>query len=872
MTPRQGLVPVQKLVSRGGRTFTTTVWVKPGDKPKVQTTAQVKIPEWNFKDVAAFETEVARINKIKDPSEKKVIKEHLLADLKKNGITFKEDTGSKADAVNWMRALMATKKHLKAGNSLDMTQNNQNNSNQTQQPSQPAQQPQAQPAQSGTGKVVLGTGQNMSKDDAKKAVADLRGQLGTQGVMDLAEKNGIHWAKNANNIANSYMQCAMKLSKHLQNGGTLTDDGKAAAKTDDKKNVPPVVAPTADKKDDKKPDEPKLDPKSIEHDWYNAPKKFKMVGMITGILPTDEKTHDYLTGLIKSGKFDLADGAATDIHDDYRSVASKVGSAIAGNGDATSLKNARPEQGKSIFTGSPYEKTFKKYESDYAEVKKKYGETLVNNDVATLKHEVDAVEYIGKLCGKDDLSSITQEEALEKLMKKFKTATKTEAAASKLWDDLGLSESLGMSIYSNDQTKMKKVFSVINGGDGYWNSLLGDVVDVNRAAGRTKGQLLDSVAAGTISKQEALKTVVEGLEKYQKGTSFKGKSITQPFASKSTFGVKGTNLLGVMVSSGQTSVKEFKSLAKNAAKDQAKLYTDSAYFIRMNIALKNEVDNLSFNYNRKDINVWQPIDKDLYDSATDKSQAIERHLWLLGKPVTERKKWLKDRKDAKKKHGDTNYLQAFQSNTDAETLDFPDHKDIRDKVKASLESVEGTERTKVEQKIEATHDMNEHRSFKTKVHGVYRIKNLPYEDEFQKIDKDRNNTDFYYHGTGYSASQKIIGESGQFVVTKTNVKAGRMLGDGVYLANNSSKSMQYASNDFSRSTGARGVLYVCKASLGKVVESKTAGSSHNGPLLNRKDVDTVFMDRPYVRNPEWAVKEEKAVIPRLWIDVERVQR
>jgi len=109
-----------------------------------------------------------------------------------------------------------------------------------------------------------------------------------------------------------------------------------------------------------------------------------------------------------------------------------------------------------------------------------------------------------------------------------------------------------------------------------------------------------------------------------------------------------------------------------------------------------------------------------------------------------------------------------------------------------------------------------------KVHGIYRVKRIDSEDKFQKINDKIDNFGFYYHGTSFNTSQKILGQTGGFKVFKSQdsdkIKSDSMLGYG----------------------------------------------------MNQKDTDTVFVDRPDVLNPEWVVKRAEQDVPRLLIDAERI--
>jgi hypothetical protein len=94
-----------------------------------------------------------------------------------------------------------------------------------------------------------------------------------------------------------------------------------------------------------------------------------------------------------------------------------------------------------------------------------------------------------------------------------------------------------------------------------------------------------------------------------------------------------------------------------------------------------------------------------------------------------------------------------------------------------------------------------------------------------------------------------------------------MLGDGVYLARQSSKSVQYASPSFGRDF-ANGVLMVVKAARGKEV------------TWNRSNAYSMALDTLYapkgpltsLYNDEWVIRDPQAVLPTLWIDVTRIHR
>ncbi|MNW28242.1 Poly(ADP-ribose) polymerase catalytic domain protein [compost metagenome] len=851
MTNRAGLVPVKKTVVRDGKTYLTTVYVKTGDTNKVQQSSQVNVPDWHFKDAAGLESEVSRINGIKDPSEKKVLKDHLVADLRKNGIDWKVDTGTKAESINWMRALMAAKKHLKAGNQIEIVHKTQG-SGQTDKNSSKQPSPSGKQKDTGGSKVVLGTGKPMSKEEAKKAVADLRGNLGVQGVMDLAEKNGVQWAKNPNHVANSYMQCAMKLSKHLQSGGVLTDSGKPDQETKaPKKDAKPVV----------KVEKNVPEAGTIEHDYYQATPHMKLIGMATGILPTDEATKDYLLDLIKTGKFDIRAGGTFEdfkLPKAYAERVKQLASYVIKNPVYVDSNITFDASTDNLFKGSPHEDLYKKFKKDISAFDEKFGKAARIKGVDGVQDSAFTAKLLDSLVKGSDFSSVTNSEVLEKLATKLHKLSSSSKQSEKFWDEnnmdnLFVSKWLG----GNSLNPVSSVVDLCTGNGDDFNLTFARSL----SAKYTRNQLMQGVQSGSISKGEALSFIADSILNHKREIR-----TVKPLDGQ--IQTRGPALLAHFVAQQDYTSNGFKDYCKQAAKSMADITSSDANYVKENMFLVHGVNNMPNASSVKSIADWKPMDRDLFSKTRDKATLYADHIAFLRKNPKQREKHIAERNS---KALGIDYVAEVLGGSDGKDLYFPEHKDARKSLRASLGKMGDKEAKKVADRIHASHDTVNHRGFKTQINGVYEIKNLPIEKSFNDIDKARNNTNFYYHGTGYSAAQKIVGGSGQFVVTKTNVKAGRMLGDGVYLANNSSKSMQYASDDYSRNTGSRGVLYLCKASLGKVTQSRVRGSDYNTKLLKRQDIDTVFMDRPDVLNPEWSVKEEKAVIPKLWIDVVRVQ-
>lgn len=200
-------------------------------------------------------------------------------------------------------------------------------------------------------------------------------------------------------------------------------------------------------------------------------------------------------------------------------------------------------------------------------------------------------------------------------------------------------------------------------------------------------------------------------------------------------------------------------------------------------------------------------------------------------------------------------------------------------IKTKLSTASQAEFEAISKQIRADWDQENHGNMQYKIHGVYKVENMPVEDEFnewvefgkQYADEEAGGKncglDTFYHGTDPAATVLILGHSGQFEVT--NTKAGKMLGDAVYLAGASSKSAQFMNpSGFSRGAG-RGALMVCDAVLGDCL--------WDPPDFDEFDEEKLLdvMGEYYsmgvdgcVLNPEWAVYNPDAVKPKYLIDLE----
>ncbi len=185
-------------------------------------------------------------------------------------------------------------------------------------------------------------------------------------------------------------------------------------------------------------------------------------------------------------------------------------------------------------------------------------------------------------------------------------------------------------------------------------------------------------------------------------------------------------------------------------------------------------------------------------------------------------------------------------------------------VKATLISADDKTFKMVERKMQKTFDRSTHGGFGIKVHGVYQVGGMDVYDKHKKNLEEKGNSKFMYHGTDFAAASNIV-KTG-FLVPK-NAKAGRMLGNGVYVTPVSSKAAQYLHDGYnvSRSHGNRGILFVNKCVMGKQFSSPTRVYQRDTP-----GYDSIFVGKGQhgIMNEEHAIRDPNSVLPTFWVDVE----
>jgi hypothetical protein len=176
--------------------------------------------------------------------------------------------------------------------------------------------------------------------------------------------------------------------------------------------------------------------------------------------------------------------------------------------------------------------------------------------------------------------------------------------------------------------------------------------------------------------------------------------------------------------------------------------------------------------------------------------------------------------------------------------------------KFTLRTATVSERNEVVGRLDKTWDKVEHGGMHYRIKGVFRIDDSPMEKKFQKASQGKGEFKKVYHGTDFAAACSINRD--QFRLGKA--KVGRMLGAGIYVAANSSKSCQYLSDSGFSRHGTHGILF----------EAEAAISREDAHVTKGQHLDPRVLGSRIMKNEEWAIRDPERLIPRYWIDVELI--
>lgn len=177
-------------------------------------------------------------------------------------------------------------------------------------------------------------------------------------------------------------------------------------------------------------------------------------------------------------------------------------------------------------------------------------------------------------------------------------------------------------------------------------------------------------------------------------------------------------------------------------------------------------------------------------------------------------------------------------------------------------------------------NMRDNGTIQAKIHNAFEITQPADLHDAYQVKRIKGDTKFLYHGTDPTGASGIT-KNGYF--RGDIAKIGRVNGNGIYLADQESKSVQYAhSHSGSKQTDSRGVVIINQAAMGNVIVSNSQYDATGYGNDLKAGVD-VFKYAPSIgsggspfdstaRSNEYIVKDPGAIQPRIWLDITRTTR
>lgn len=225
---------------------------------------------------------------------------------------------------------------------------------------------------------------------------------------------------------------------------------------------------------------------------------------------------------------------------------------------------------------------------------------------------------------------------------------------------------------------------------------------------------------------------------------------------------------------------------------------------------------------------------------------------------------------------------VIRSGTKVKELPYPDLNAPDFERMASLKSQSPQEVGRHQSHMDNNWNMHDNGGIKAKIENAFEI-TMPNDlhESYQTKRIAMGNTKFLYHGTDTVGGSGII-RSGYFRGDVARI--GRIHGNGTYLADQESKSVQYAhSHTGSKFTGSRGVVFINQVAMGRLFESDYAydaqAQAHNSDDL-KSTIDVFKKTSSGSGNPfksetysnEYIVADPGAIQPRVWLDITRSSR
>lgn len=887
---KAGLVEVIRTVTRGGRSFSQTYWVKPSDVKASDTV----LGKQGADMVATHKQSVGDAKKNMVTLLSTHGRDALMAHAKSVGASWKENDNA---GINWMRASMAIQKHMAenpgqwdsskiAGGTqqkpsqqagTQATPNTAQSAQPTQQIKQQAASPQPtpKPEKQSAGKPKGDAQQSQQPaGDPKAKVKSLSETMGKDQLMATAKQAGITWKENPNPGIN-WMRAAMAMSSALKSNPGALDSAQGAQPSQADPAAQAQSAATQASKD----------AKTAQKTAQDAQKQVKQLQDLVSQLQAKQAAQATAQGVAAQQKqASILDTVTTDF---------KSGREKKEFGDA--LSKATPEQFVQARTLGMC--AGDDAAADYlGRLYAQYATTMQAGGVDKRDANIDPDALRNQLQGVVNKQVVgVVKSSLSKVRKRLTQFT-LQQKLFEPWTD----PNAPLSDAQLQQLKSARGGTAMG---GMRQSMMTEK-DGNHALMK---RFLDKLAA--TSEYGALATEYRAiLDEYD--TLTKGDPLVQTYTNGYVSGsyVNGTIVqeLDRAITSAQSELDSAIKWGKSAevqAKIQQKI--QAAKDRRAKFSTQEEMDGLEravelrkqlvdpkftdlnanlwhfkamgaqlasqYQINRDFVAEYPVLSKADIDKLETGDQDALTNLALyagmfkpsLTKNGGDAQQAIMDKYAERKAFLDAyGGVSSFLNGQGQYTED--------NEIKCQVSSAPAAVVQKITDKIAKDWDKKNHGHMKYRIKGVYEVSGLALEKDFQAIKqksakyagkkvggKDCGG-DLYYHGTGAMATSLILGHSGAFKVVKA--KVGRMLGDGIYLADKASKSAQYISDAGYSRSGIKGSLMVVEAVTGDTLSQRTSrGYDH----------DTVFAGTQHgLLNSEWCVHNPNAVIPRYLVEME----
>ena len=842
------LVQVQRTVSRQGKTFLQNFWVKPsqvkstdrvigGQQNLLPASGSVPTPAPGAFDKAYFDTLVSDKSK-------------ALEYLKSCGITWNEHNHA---GINWMRAMQAVKA-TSSKTAIQPTSQSQSTAQST--PSQ------------ATVTIDQSTLDELKQyKTGKEKVAFLKEKLGQDGCLQFAKQQGVKWDEHTHKGIN-IMRMSMALQKHLDSNGSIS--------------VPQPEQP-------KEKREPKEEPmtlqdliKDVSKPKVSKPKKPKIAkdileGITQGTKTEYEKAH-FGDSISKASPENLRNYRTLGMCAGDKESEAYLADLYKKYVQAITLGNPQEDSIRQKLQGVVNKSVVDVVKKSLANIRKRVGTKVIQANIlepwvdpnASLSDGDKKDTKVAPSASAGNRRNQIQKEKdyshslMHRVLDKFKNSSEYGQLAEEYDDLLSQFEQL---------TRSNEFFQCASRGYNENNKVLKTPKDYEEFA---ISEIESQISKKKANLGDIQQTVADyspgGAKDYTKETWSYAAERKKDYLEKAPKRIKELSKEIAELESLKSKVDGNKLAEANQIRKQ--LFDSKFTDLNANLYhYKQMAQQLSYQYEiKKDFVFDYPIlsktdiDK-LETSDTDCVTQLALCAGMFKPSLTRTGKSAKDVLLDKYKERQA-MLKIYGGATQVSgNPTYAEDNEVRCKVsKASPQKAQ-----EIIKQIAANWDNQAHGNMKYKIKGVFEVSGLAVEEQFNQI-KAKNQahvnefsggkncaSDFFYHGTGSMATSLILGHSGQFKVGKA--KVGRMLGDGIYLADKSSKSAQYL-NDFKFSMhNSQGSLMVVEASLGRTV---------TGFRNRHKPGDSVYAGGPTdgLLNKEWCVRDPQAVMPRYLVQIE----